>query len=99
MATAGLIGGDSDSSALTQESGDESALPTPRESATDGGTDYADEDEESGTSCYCSSSPPLLRIMFTVVETAKPTKKGKSTKKGASTRRASTSRPAKKRKR
>jgi MRG-binding protein len=38
---AGLVGGDSDSSALTQESGDED-LPTPRESAataTDGGTD------------------------------------------------------------
>lgn len=99
MATAGLIGGDSDSSALTQESGDESALPTPRESGTDGGTDYADEDEESGTSCHCCPSWALSRIMFTIVETAKPTKRGKSTKKGVSTRRASTSRPAKKRKR
>jgi MRG-binding protein len=46
---AGLIGGDSDSSALTQESGDE-GVPTPRESVvtgTDAGTDYAeDEDAE-----------------------------------------------------
>ena len=47
--TAGLVGGDSDSSALTQESGDESIVPTPRESVatgTDGGTEYADEEEE-----------------------------------------------------
>ncbi len=46
---AGLVGGDSDSSALTQESGDEGA-PTPRESVvtgTDGGTeDVEDEDVE-----------------------------------------------------
>ncbi|KJA21240.1 hypothetical protein HYPSUDRAFT_42385 [Hypholoma sublateritium FD-334 SS-4] len=48
---AGLVGGDSDSSALTQESGDEGAVAeTPRESVvtgTDGGTEYAeDEDTE-----------------------------------------------------
>ncbi|TEB39788.1 hypothetical protein FA13DRAFT_1618876 [Coprinellus micaceus] len=51
---AGLVGGDSDSSALTQESGDEGGLEpeTPRESvvtgtATDGGTEYGeDEDTE-----------------------------------------------------
>ncbi|KAH7922938.1 hypothetical protein BV22DRAFT_1106330 [Leucogyrophana mollusca] len=45
---AGLVGGDSDSSALTQESGDEGAAFTPRDSVmtgTDGGTDYADEDD------------------------------------------------------
>ena len=44
---AGLVGGDSDSSALTQESGDEAAF-TPRESVvtgTDAGTDYEDEPE------------------------------------------------------
>lgn len=49
---AGLIGGDSDSSALTQESGDEGLPATPRESVvtgTDAGTDYAeDEDVEMG---------------------------------------------------
>ena len=44
---AGLVGGDSDSSALTQESGDEAAF-TPRESVvtgTDAGTDYEDDAE------------------------------------------------------
>lgn len=48
---AGLVGGDSDSSALTQESGDESIAPTPRDSiatGTDGGTDYAEEEEGEG---------------------------------------------------
>ncbi|KAJ7288280.1 hypothetical protein C8J57DRAFT_1214468 [Mycena rebaudengoi] len=48
---AGLIGGDSDSSALTQESGDEAMIPpTPRDSAatiTEAGTEYGgDEDTE-----------------------------------------------------
>ncbi|KXN88275.1 hypothetical protein AN958_07734 [Leucoagaricus sp. SymC.cos] len=45
---AGLVGGDSDSSALTQESGDEAAVGTPRESVvagTDGGTEF-EEDED-----------------------------------------------------
>lgn len=45
---AGLVGGDSDSSALTQESGDEAAF-TPRGSVvtgTDAGTDYEDESPE-----------------------------------------------------
>ena len=41
---AGLVGGDSDSSALTQESGDESVAPTPA-TATDGATEYADGEE------------------------------------------------------
>lgn len=40
---AGLVGGDSDSSALTQESGDESVAPTPA-TGTDGATEYADGD-------------------------------------------------------
>ncbi|KAF7314287.1 hypothetical protein MKEN_00901300 [Mycena kentingensis (nom. inval.)] len=46
---AGLVGGDSDSSALTQDSGDEGAnSPTPRDSvtATEGGTEYGDDDVE-----------------------------------------------------
>ena len=44
---AGLVGGDSDSSALTQESGDEGIAPTPRSTvtATDGGTDYAEDED------------------------------------------------------
>ncbi|KAH9936400.1 uncharacterized protein B0H18DRAFT_1206740 [Fomitopsis serialis] len=49
---AGLIGGDSDSSALTQESGDESIAATPRDSVaagTDAGTDFAEEEEADGS--------------------------------------------------
>ncbi|KAK2465342.1 hypothetical protein APHAL10511_002696 [Amanita phalloides] len=45
---AGLVGGDSDSSALTQESGDEHTAETPRGSVvtgTDAGTDYAEEED------------------------------------------------------
>lgn len=45
---AGLVGGDSDSSALTQSSGDEGIPPTPRESVvtgTDGGTEYAEDED------------------------------------------------------
>lgn len=53
---AGLVGGDSDSSALTQESGDEKGAAmsasagggeTPRESATatDAGTEYAEDED------------------------------------------------------
>jgi hypothetical protein len=51
---AGLVGGDSDSSALTQESGDEGTAVTPRDSVitgTDAGTeseeDHADVQEAS----------------------------------------------------
>ncbi|KII86778.1 hypothetical protein PLICRDRAFT_82332, partial [Plicaturopsis crispa FD-325 SS-3] len=46
---AGLVGGDSDSSALTQESGDEGVSPTPRSTVTGteaGSEDGADEDVE-----------------------------------------------------
>lgn len=39
---AGLIAGDSDSSALTQESGDESISPTPA-TGTDAATEYAED--------------------------------------------------------
>jgi len=46
---AGLVSGDSDSSALTQESGDEAgAVETPIESVvtgTDAGTDYAEDED------------------------------------------------------
>ncbi|PCH40025.1 hypothetical protein WOLCODRAFT_136615 [Wolfiporia cocos MD-104 SS10] len=51
LKNAGLVAGDSDSSALTQESGDESTMPTPKESyatGTDGGTDYADDEDADG---------------------------------------------------
>ena len=49
---AGLLSGDSDSSALTQESGDESANATPRDSAapgTDAGTEFAEEEDADGS--------------------------------------------------
>jgi MRG-binding protein len=43
---AGLVGGDSDSSALTQESGDEGTLASPRSaSPTEGGTEEVDEED------------------------------------------------------
>ncbi|KIM56093.1 hypothetical protein SCLCIDRAFT_265881 [Scleroderma citrinum Foug A] len=48
---AGLVSGDSDSSALTQESGDEGAAFTPRDSVltgTDVGTDYDEDGEQDG---------------------------------------------------
>ncbi|KAJ7212067.1 hypothetical protein GGX14DRAFT_621603 [Mycena pura] len=86
---AGLVGGDSDSSALTQESGDEGIPPTPRESVTvtEGGTEYGDEDTEmrQASSDLGATSP-----------TNKPTRKkpprkvttgtGKTRGGGASTR-------------
>ncbi|KAF7798430.1 hypothetical protein EIP86_009651 [Pleurotus ostreatoroseus] len=43
--TAGLVAGDSDSSALTQDSGDESVPPTPA-TGTDGATEYVEEAEQ-----------------------------------------------------
>lgn len=45
---AGLVGGDSDSSALTQESGDEAVAGTPRESVvtgTDAGTEFGEDED------------------------------------------------------
>ena len=54
---AGLVAGDSDSSALTQESGDESLAPTPTTNA-DGGTEYAEGDgerEQSPGMCLIST--------------------------------------------
>ncbi|KAI0917234.1 hypothetical protein AcV7_009719 [Taiwanofungus camphoratus] len=78
---AGLVGGDSDSSALTQESGDESIIPTPRESlagGTDGGTDYA-EDEDA----YEREQSPAPSIA-----SKQPRKTAKSTRRGSAGSRA-----------
>ncbi|KAF8231746.1 hypothetical protein L208DRAFT_1275361 [Tricholoma matsutake] len=60
---AGLVGGDSDSSALTQESGDEGTTGTGRLGSvitgTDGGTDYAeDEDVEMHQPSPARSASP-----------------------------------------
>jgi len=53
---AGLVGGDSDSSALTQESGDEGVAPTPA-TGTDGGTDYAEPEDEDAEMHEPSPAP------------------------------------------
>lgn len=50
--TAGLVAGDSDSSALTQESGDESVPPTPA-TGTDGATEYAEDEQEEQSPGEC----------------------------------------------
>ncbi|KAF5338884.1 hypothetical protein D9611_008799 [Ephemerocybe angulata] len=92
---AGLIGGDSDSSALTQESGDETMPETPRESVvtgTDAGTDYGDEeDTEMREPSPRSVSPKPTRGRGG----SKSSKRGR----GAGARGAASTRSAKKRKR
>ncbi|KAG6820709.1 hypothetical protein H0H93_012762 [Arthromyces matolae] len=61
---AGLVGGDSDSSALTQESADEAGVSSPRASsvvtATDAGTDHV-EDEDLEHESMAPSSPRPTR--------------------------------------
>lgn len=65
---AGLVGGDSDSSALTQESGDEGAVAeTPRESVvtgTDGGTEYAEDEDTEMREPSPGGYPSLSLSMF-----------------------------------
>ncbi|KAH6908005.1 hypothetical protein BKA70DRAFT_1372076 [Coprinopsis sp. MPI-PUGE-AT-0042] len=93
---AGLVGGDSDSSALTQESGDEVQAETPRESVvtgTDGGTEDGEEEDVEMQEAAASSSRRSA--------SPKPTRgrtKGARGKKGARGG-ASTRAAAKKRKR
>ncbi|KAF9483482.1 hypothetical protein BDN70DRAFT_873767 [Pholiota conissans] len=92
---AGLVGGDSDSSALTQESGDEGGVAeTPRESVitgTDAGTEYAeDEDTEMREpSPAREESPRPMR--------GRPPKGGRRGRGGAT--RGTSTRGAKKKKR
>ncbi|KAL6304364.1 hypothetical protein BKA93DRAFT_825818 [Sparassis latifolia] len=78
---AGLVGGDSDSSALTQESGDESINPTPRESyatGTDGGSQSAeDEDVEMR-----EPSPVPSTTTKTTRKTTKYTRRGSGASRG-----------------
>lgn len=62
---AGLVSGDSDSSDLTQESGDDGAVFTPRESGltgTDAGTDYEEEPEQENLSGM-SFTRRILRLV------------------------------------
>lgn len=60
---AGLVAGDSDSSALTQESGDESHAPTPTTNP-DGGTEYAEGDgeREQSSGMYYIHVPRYTRL-------------------------------------
>ncbi|KAF8195476.1 hypothetical protein BJ912DRAFT_957094 [Pholiota molesta] len=93
---AGLVGGDSDSSALTQESGDEGGVAeTPRESVvtgTDAGTEYAeDEDTEM-------REPSPAREESPRPTRGRPPKGGRRGRGGAAARGAST-RGTKKKKR
>ncbi|KAG5648372.1 hypothetical protein DXG03_004944 [Asterophora parasitica] len=118
LSMAGLVGGDSDSSALTQESGDEGGAESPRGAsvvtATDLGTDHAeDEDVEIrepsiGVFLLACIIPMPLLTHFTIAPSMspKPTKgRGKATKKatgrgrGGAAASTTTTRPAKKRKR
>ncbi|PPQ91661.1 hypothetical protein CVT25_012874 [Psilocybe cyanescens] len=93
---AGLVGGDSDSSALTLESGDEGGVPeTPRESVvtgTDAGTEYAEEEDVDmgDPSPAAEASPKPAR--------GRPPKAGRRGRAGA-VRGATSTRGAKKRKR
>lgn len=100
---AGLVAGDSDSSALTQESGDESA-PTPTTNP-DAGTEYAEGDnerepspgmyhEQSSRLCSCSHA---LSIESTVPSKRKGTKGRRNST--ATRGKSNTSRGVKKRKR
>ena len=81
---AGLVGGESDSSALTQESGDESISPPPRlgsvATGTDAGTEYAEDEEDTETQSLLRHFSLLLAISSSSA-TAKNTRKGKSIKK------------------
>ncbi|KAJ3479554.1 hypothetical protein NLI96_g8980 [Meripilus lineatus] len=87
---AGLVGGDSDSSALTQESGDESISPIPRTGSvatgTDAGTEYAEEEDAEGKG---NSPEPLAKVR----KTSKSSKKASNvsrTKSGTGTRSSTT---------
>lgn len=71
----GLVGGDSDSSALTQESGDEGAPTTPRDSVitgTDGGDDGEEEDAEMQEASPGSYSQQGLCQQLTTVPNQHP---------------------------
>lgn len=69
---AGLVGGDSDSSALTMESGDEGGEPeTPRESVvtgTDAGTEYAEDEDTEMREPSPGEHSSSFRVLGTVAE-------------------------------
>lgn len=73
------MGGDSDSSALTQESGDEGGIAeTPRESVvtgTDAGTEYAEDEDtemrEPSPGSYFCCSMAIFIIFITFIQPAR----------------------------
>jgi hypothetical protein len=73
------VGGDSDSSALTQESGDEGGVAeTPRESVvtgTDAGTEYAEDEDtemrEPSPGSYFCCSMAIFIIFITFIQRAR----------------------------
>ncbi|GLB38347.1 putative chromatin modification-related protein EAF7 [Lyophyllum shimeji] len=99
LSMAGLVGGDSDSSALTQESGDEGIVGSQRAGSvvtgTDPGTDQAEEEdiEMREPSIAPSMSPRPARGR------GKGTKKGGGRGRGGGAGAAGVGRPTKKRKR
>lgn len=89
---AGLIGGDSDSSALTQESGDESVSPPARmgsvATGTDAGTEYAEEEEADVALSQIQGMPNVCMLSLsysTAISATKTTRKSSTSKskKGA----------------
>ncbi|PPQ70015.1 hypothetical protein CVT26_013303 [Gymnopilus dilepis] len=97
---AGLVGGDSDSSALTIESGDEGGgAETPRESVvtgTDAGTEYAEEEDVE-----MREPSPAAEVASPRPTRGRPPKAGpgRPRGRGASTRGGTSTRGAKKKKR
>ncbi|KAG6890616.1 hypothetical protein C0995_006592 [Termitomyces sp. Mi166 len=100
---AGLVGGDSDSSALTQESGDEDGVSSLRASSvvtgTDAGTDHVeDEDIEMREPSIAPSSPRPIRGRGKFTKKG-GTGRGRGGGRGGGTEPAPVGRPSKKRKR
>lgn len=97
---AGLVAGDSDSSALTQESGDESAAPTPTTNP-DAGTEYAEGENEREQSPGMVPVVLCLDAVFIDRFAEAPKRKGKGRRNSTATRGKSTTstRGGKKRKR
>ena len=102
---AGLVAGDSDSSALTQESGDESHAPTPTTNP-DAGTEYAEGEgeREQSPGMYCmhvlrSVQSPDLSISGSAVPAKRKGVKGRRNSTATRGKAGTSTRGTKKRKR
>jgi len=83
---AGLIGGDSDSSALTQESGDEGFSPAPPRlgsvaTGTEAGTEYAEDEDDA-----MEGQSPAEPLSKAVKKSSKSSKKSSANRKSSSSR-------------